>query len=75
MHIVGLILGFTNIVLELDFICIYQFISQGIRDTHMCAPIVNAVRKLMEDADAKFLVLAVSPLSTKKYNHPRVNCG
>ena len=53
---IGIMLDFRNIVLELDSICVYQYISQGVKETHMYAPIINAARKLMEDANNNIVI-------------------
>ena len=48
---IGMLTGFRNVVLELDSICVYHFISQGVKRSHMHASIVNAVRSFLEECD------------------------
>ena len=44
---------------DLDSICVYQFISQRVRGTHVHAYIVNTVKNLMEDFDDNIVVKRV----------------
>ena len=47
---------YKNVCLELDSSCVCHLISQGGVDAHVYAPLVNAVRNLIEETNGRVVI-------------------